>query len=498
MSYRGRAMKLTSKNIVLPVLGLFLVFDAASAPAPERPTDGTIRFWVEDAIGQDPRTDTSAIDVNVMDGIVTLSGSVRSLAAKKYAEKEAMKIVGVLGVINKITVMPASRFDWDIAQDVRHRIVNDAAISSQQIAVNCTDGKVKLTGTVASWSDKEEADLVASEVRGVKDVENLLAVRWESKRSDDSIRQDAEDTLNRDVYLTELPINVSVKDGVVTLSGTVGSLYEKNRAAADVRWIDNVAEVKNDLKVQLREDQGARTGAVFPDNGQLRNYVTDQLFADTRLDIRDLSVKASYGHVTLNGSVPTYAQKKIAGEDARNVVGVAWVTNDLTVKSIRRSDDAIRRDILSDFSSDETLWNQNLVVSVHDGIVTLSGTVDSPYDKEHADAVASRTRGVREVNDNIVVNWGQEYRDLEVYTRVVNRIASDWLLAPVKDKISVAVQDGVVTLTGTVETFRQRQEAEQVAFNTTGVRLVDNQLKVQGYDYPWENWYGPVGKEGSQ
>jgi len=60
--------------------------------AAERPTDDTISFWTKDALSEDPFLDASHIGVQVNDGFVTLSGTVRSIAAQKYADIEAKKI----------------------------------------------------------------------------------------------------------------------------------------------------------------------------------------------------------------------------------------------------------------------------------------------------------------------------------------------------------------------------------------------------------------------
>jgi osmotically-inducible protein OsmY len=159
------------------------------------------------------------------------------------------------------------------------------------------------------------------------------------------------------------------------------------------------------------------------------------------------------------------------------------------VRTINRGDSGIRGDILSDIAADDALSNQNIDVKVNNGVVTLSGDVDTGYDRVHAKMIASRIRGVRKVNDKIKVNWKQDYRDAALLEKIEKRIQSNWLLSPVKDKIIVQVRRGRVILTGTIYNWGERREAERVAFNTEGMRMVDNRLQVEGYDYPWEDWY---------
>jgi osmotically-inducible protein OsmY len=217
--------------------------------------------------------------------------------------------------------------------------------------------------------------------------------------------------------------------------------------------------------------------------------VIDELLQDSRLDPLDLKVTASYGHVTLIGSVANYYQKKIAEADVHDVIGVGWVTNDLVVRSVKREDFRIRDDILFDISTDNALWHQGIEVKVNSGVVSLSGKVDTPYEKEHAKTVASRIRGVREVNNKITVDRKQGYKDAALLIKVENRIKRNWLLSPVKDKIKVNIRKGIATLTGTVYTWVERREAERVAFKTNGIWMVDNRLQVEGYNDSWEDWY---------
>ena len=483
-------MKTQSRKLIVCCVFSVLMVCPLAAVAIDRPGDDDIRFWVKDAINGDPYIDSSGIDVGVSDGIVTLSGDVKNLISKTYADREAKKISGVLGVINRLTVSPSDVNDTDIVQNVRRRIVDSAAIESQNIIVTCADGKVKLTGEVASWSEGKQAGLLAGEVRGVKSIENDLTVNLMFTRSDEAVKKDIQDTLQRDVYLIGLPIDVTVTYGFVTLSGTVGSEYQKSRAYEDVIWIENVKNIKNDILVQWWEEEGSRTKPPYNvTDTELAKAVTDELQQDGRLDPRDLAITASYGHVTLIGSVADYYQKSVAEKDAHDVVGVGWITNNLVVRAARRDDSEIGTDILFEFSTDAALCDQDIKVNVNNGVVTLSGRVSTGYDREHALTVASRIRGVKEVKDKLEVNWKQEYKDADLMGRLMNRIKSNWLLSPVWDKIKINVRKGVVTLTGTVYNWGERREAERIVRNTSGVRAIDNRIQVEGYNYNWEDWY---------
>jgi osmotically-inducible protein OsmY len=175
-------------------------------------SDTDITFWVKDALRRDARVNAQNLHVNTAEGIVTLSGTVDNLAAKSYAALETKKIDGVLGVINEIHVTPNWCSDTDIRATLRRRILNSTVIKSEGLSVACFDGKVSLSGKVASYSEKKEAELIASEIRGVKDVTNNITVEWATKRSDQEIKDDAVAALERDVYVTDLPLTVTVSD----------------------------------------------------------------------------------------------------------------------------------------------------------------------------------------------------------------------------------------------------------------------------------------------
>ncbi len=477
MSAMARAMIL--------LLALSLMFGAFPASAEDRPSDETITLWVKDALLEDARVPVIGIDVSASDGIVRLTGTVNNLAAKKYAGLETAKIKGVRGVINEISVDAPFRYDFDIAQDVLQRILNSASIKSRNIDVDVSDGKVVLSGGVTSWFEADQAQLLATETKGVKSVTNNLVVTYPNERTDDDIRKDVQAALARDVYLTGLPISVSVKDGVVTLQGEVGTAYQKERAATDARWIWNVTKIDNKLSVEWWANEGTRKKPAVPTDDQLKQAVNDELFQDLRItDPGKIDVDALGGNVTLRGSVLTFYQKRIAEKDAADVVGTAWVTNLLQVNAEPRSDRAILNNVRFELDADYALDYQDFIATkVKDGVVTLTGDVNSFWDKAHAYDVVSRIAGVRGVINNIKVNYSSEYTDTSIRKRIRDRLAANAETRWVADDIKVTVNDGKTTLNGTVNYWSEYDAAENVAFNTNGVWAVVNQLSVRDYDY---------------
>ncbi len=451
--------------------------------------DDDITYWVKDTLRNDARVDASEITVKTKKGIVTLTGSVETLAAKKYANLEAKKINGVLGVINRIEIKPTWRSDADIRNAVRRRILNSAVIESQGIAVTSDNGKVTLSGTVDTYSEEKEAELLAGEVRGVKEVENIIKTKWKTKRSDQEIKNDAVAALERDVYLSGLPITIAVENAVVTLTGSVGNAYEKDRAGSDARWISNVKDVRNKLKVEWWEKRGVREKAVLPSDSALKKAVRAELDQDNRLDASDITIKATSGYLILNGSVFSHYQKRIAEKDARNVAGVGWVTNNLFARVDRREDWVIQEDIAFNLETDSTLEGFDIETTVNNGVVALSGNVHTWYEKFHAADIASRVKGVKNVINDISAQMTSLKKNAELIRTIKKRIKWNWTTFAVRNKINVNVYNGVATLMGDVNSWSERREAGRVALLTEGIRKVDNLLTVKGYNYPWDEWY---------
>jgi osmotically-inducible protein OsmY len=368
------------------------------------PGDDRITPWVNNALNEDPRIVSTDINVKTYKGIVTLSGSVKNLAEKKYAELEAKKIQGVLGVINELVVTPIVRFDTDIAHDIQRRIINNAFIKAKGLDISVSKGNVKISGTVSSRAEHVEVELLASEVRGVKSVTNNIMIETPSNRSDQDIKKDIISSLNRDVYLSELPISVDVRDGIVTLNGSVGNAYEKKIARDTAFWVGNVKKVQNNLDVNWQEEEGAREKTSSQSDDQLKETIRLEFNEDSRLAPLNIKIEAISGHITIRGSVPSYYQKQVAEEDARDVIGVLKITNLLTVNAAERDDDAIRDDVEFEIKSDYSLNFYEIGVSVKNGFVTLSGNVNNLYERKRARIIASRVIGVRDVINNIVAN----------------------------------------------------------------------------------------------
>jgi len=454
-------------------------------------TDASITYWVRDALRNDPRIDVTDMRVTTKDGIVSLEGFVTSLAAKQYADLETKKIHGVVGVINDLILSPMGIPDAAVEQQIRRRLVNSAVIESQGIKVKVVNGTAWLTGSVATWTERQEAELLTGETRGVREIHNEITVDVPTKRNDREIQADVTAALARNVYVTGLPITVTVQNGTVTLQGSVGNSYEKDKAQKIAGRIFGVQAIRNQVIVQEAINRGTRKVLPPLSNELVLKHVRAELKQDNRIDASDISIQGAYGHITLDGSVNSLYEKHLAERDVRDVVGVGWVTNNLVVHNTHHEDWAVAEDVEYAFKTDFALQHEDFSARTRNGIVVLSGKTHAWWARLHAKKVASKITGVKQVINRITLTDFVPYSDYALTKAVGDRLQWNWVTHWFHDGITVAVRNGIATLRGEVDWWSQRQEAGTVAYKTQGIWLVDNQIKVKHYRYPWEEWvYG--------
>jgi osmotically-inducible protein OsmY len=144
-----------------------------------------------------------------------------------------------------------------------------------------------------------------------------------------------------------------------------------------------------------------------------------------------------------------------------------------------QSDEQIQQDVLRELKFEASLQPNEIGVAVKDGVVTLTGWVDSYLKRWTAEEAAHRVRGVKAVANDIEVRLptDAERTDADIAAAVVRALEWD-AFVPV-DRIDVTVSKGWVTLKGEVDWGFQRSDAERVARRITGVRGVSNLISVK-------------------
>src|SRR5581483_10908197 len=197
----------------------------------------------------DSRVDETDVGVEVDDAIVTLTGTVRTYAARLAAQEAAHRVKGVLDVVNDIEVKPiGSRTDTDIAADVRLALERDVFVPSERIRTTVSHGLVTLEGEVDMYRELADAEAAIRNIDGVIGILNKLTIRKRAV-SPGEIRQAIESALERQAEREAERIEVIVHDGDVTLEGQVRSWREKRAILGTVGHAPGVRSVIDHLEI---------------------------------------------------------------------------------------------------------------------------------------------------------------------------------------------------------------------------------------------------------
>ena len=212
-------------------------------------------------------------------------------------------------------------------------------------------------------------------------------------------------------------------------------------------------------------------------NLQLQSDVQTELKWQPSVNSAEIGVAAKDGVVTLTGQVAHYTEKTAAADTAKGVYGVKAVANDISVElpgSSRRTDADIAAAALSAMKWDFEVPEDKVKVVVRDGRVTLEGTVEWQYQKDAAERCVRYLMGVLVMTNSIGIKpratvAGVKGKIEDAFRRHAHLDAR---------RIAVETLDGTVTLSGTVSSWSERDDAESAAWAAPGVNCVDDQLVV--------------------
>ena len=151
----------------------------------------------------------------------------------------------------------------------------------------------------------------------------------------------------------------------------------------------------------------------------------------------------------------------------------------MTQLVVKKTDSAIQQDVIRELKWDTRVDETDVSVQVDEGVVTLSGTVNS-WGKRHAAAEAAhRVFGVLDVANDVAVKAPGTPGRTDTEIALAVRSALTWDVFVPEGRVKSTVSDGVVTLEGDVDTWRQREDAESAIRNLEGVRAVVNVIDVK-------------------
>jgi len=217
----------------------------------------------------------------------------------------------------------------------------------------------------------------------------------------------------------------------------------------------------------------------------IKKDIVDELYWDDRVDASAVMVEVQSGKVVLQGSVPSYTVRRVAEQTVGMIRGVAGLDNRLVVelpKTLHEITDVeIEANATSSLGWHPDVDAADVGVTVTAGIVSLDGSVGRYWEKLEAEEVISRIGGVVGVENRLAVVPTRDVWDQVLAEGIVTALERSRRVDA--ESVTVEVTSGRVVLSGTVPDAPIRRIAEDIAFRTSGVREVENNLVVQ-FDNP--------------
>jgi len=235
-----------------------------------------------------------------------------------------------------ITALPlraAHKDDERIVSAAKQSYVYRTFLKDDRIKIQSKDGCVILTGEVANPSHKTMAEDTVENLPGVKTVDNQLEVKVKpvDEKSDDWIAFKVRSVLLCRRSVSGTGTSVSVKDGVVTLSGTATSEAQRELTEEYAKDVEGVKAVKNEMKVSRAEAPGRDVGEVI-DDASITAQVKSALLTHRSTSAAKTRVTTRDGVVILSGEARNRAEKDLVTKLVRDIHGVKSVVNNMEMK----------------------------------------------------------------------------------------------------------------------------------------------------------------------
>jgi len=213
--------------------------------------------------------------------------------------------------------------DLQLRKDVLDELEYEPSVNAAHIGVAVDKGIVTLSGHAASYAEKITAVAVVRRVKGVRAIADEVEVRYPSdkKTADDEIAKRAIDILSWDTMVPRDSIQVTVRDGLVALSGNVDWYYQKTVAEEDVRKLSGVRGVIDNIEIRPR----IRAGDV-------KRKIEDALRRHAEVEARLVRVTVvDNDRVLLEGRVDNWEERRAVEQAAWSAPGVRSVEDRLTI-----------------------------------------------------------------------------------------------------------------------------------------------------------------------
>jgi osmotically-inducible protein OsmY len=234
--------------------------------------------------------------------------------------------------------------------------------------------------------------------------ENDFAKKLKTMKTNEELQKDVQNAIKWEPLLHAAEIGVSVKDGVVTLTGNVDSYTKKTEAENAAKNVMGVKIVVEKIVVKFDSSWAKK------DDNDIASEILNAYKWNWEVPNDKVKVKVENGWVTLEGELNWNYQKTAAKDAVSKLMGVTGVFNNITIKS--ESQDKVEKDDIVDaLNRNWSLREQDIEVEVSNHKVTLSGTVNSWYQKDEAARIAWSAKGVWTVENELEIEYEYELMD---------------------------------------------------------------------------------------
>lgn len=216
-------------------------------------------------------------------------------------------------------------------------------------------------------------------------------------KTNEQLQKDVQDAIKWEPLLKAAEIGVIVKDGIVTLTGTVDNYAKKLQAEKAAKSVVGVKAIAEDLEVKFADSKKK-------DDTDIAEDVLFVLRTDLLVPDEKVQAKVENGWVTLEGEVHWNFQREAAKRSIEHITGVRGVFNHLKIRS--ELNDAIeQKEIEAALHRSWAINDEHIKVHVEGRTVRLTGTVASLYQKEEAGRIAWKTPGIWHVENELEVDY---------------------------------------------------------------------------------------------
>jgi osmotically-inducible protein OsmY len=222
-------------------------------------------------------------------------------------------------------------------------------------------------------------------------------------KNNQELQSDVQNAIKWEPLLHAAEIGVTAKDGVVSLTGVVDSYAKKMEAENAAKKVIGVKALVESIEIKFPH-------TFTKTSLEIANEVIAALNSNWSVPKDKVTVKVEEGWVTLDGELPWNYQKEAAKSAINYLTGVKGVTNNIKIKS--ESHDAIEQeDVEEAIGRSWSVDDSDINVSVSGTTVTLTGMVNSWYQKEEAGRIAWNTPGIWHVNNELEVDYYYAFVD---------------------------------------------------------------------------------------